>query len=72
MTNPVTTVVHHPARNTEGVPAPAVGHQTDQPGTANVGDFFENDAWAEEFERRLAAWEAESRLASPATDATPR
>ena len=72
MTNPVTTVVLDPARNTDGASAPVEGPQTDQPGTANVGDFFENDAWAEVFERRLAAWEAESRLANPATDATPR
>ena len=65
MTNPVTTVVDDPARHTDGTSVPAVALRTNQPGTGDVGNLFEDDAWAEEFERRLAAWEAESRSASP-------
>jgi hypothetical protein len=32
------------------------------------GVAFLNDAWAEEFDRRLAAWEAESRSVTPVVD----
>ena len=72
MTDPVQTVVHDPARASDGASVSVAEIQPDDPTMGRVGDLFHDDAWAEEFDRRLAAWEAESPAASPVTVARPR
>ncbi len=72
MTDPVLTVVHDPARASDGASVSVAEIQPDNPAMGRVGDLFHDDAWAEEFDRRLAAWEAESPPASAATVALPR
>jgi hypothetical protein len=79
MTDSEATVVHDVEQTTgamvhtsNGGSDPVMETNTGNPDFDAVVDLFHDDTWAEEFDRRLAAWEAESSSAAPVNVAVPR
>ena len=70
MTEPVETIVRDRVWNAERSFVPVFEAHSDRIGPDAVE--FLNDAWAAEFDRRLAVWEAESPSVSPMLDAAVR
>lgn len=62
MTNPVETIEDECALQPEQSPVSVVEVGTSRP---TSGAEFLDDEWAREFDRRLAAWEAESPSPAP-------
>ena len=72
MTDALQTVVYDPAHTSDMAVVPSAETQPGRLATRLDVDLFHDDAWAEEFERRLTAWEAESTSTSPEKDAVTR
>ena len=70
MVEPIETIVRDPVWNAERSFVPVFEAHPDRLGPD--GAEFLNDAWAAEFDRRLAVWEAESPSVSPMLDAIVR
>ncbi len=69
MTNPVETIEDECALQPEQFPVSVVEVGASR---QNFDVEFLDDEWAREFDRRLAAWEAESPAPVPATDPPSR